>query len=112
MLAPLAGKALEISFVAGEYRNDTTAPVMTIANLRTVWVTSDVPENSLRLVNPGEQVDILFNVIAEAMAIPTDLKGGDDCHSRDRGADQPPVMANAIPPGGNALQAGSVKDCD
>lgn len=59
--SPLAGKVLEISVVAGEYRNDTTAPVMTIADLRTVWVTSDVPENSLRLVNPGESVDILFD---------------------------------------------------
>lgn len=59
--SPLAGKVMEISVVAGEYRNDTTAPVMTIADLRTVWVTSDVPENSLRLVNPGEPVDILFD---------------------------------------------------
>jgi membrane fusion protein, heavy metal efflux system len=59
--SPLAGKVLELSVVAGEYRNDTTAPVMTIADLRTVWVTSDVPENSLRLVNPGETVDILFD---------------------------------------------------
>jgi cobalt-zinc-cadmium efflux system membrane fusion protein len=59
--SPLAGKVLEISVVAGEYRNDTTAPVMTIADLRTVWVTSDVPENSLRLVKAGEHVDILFD---------------------------------------------------
>jgi membrane fusion protein, heavy metal efflux system len=59
--SPLAGKVIEISVVAGEYRNDTTAPVMTIADLRTVWVTSDVPENSLRLVKAGELVDILFD---------------------------------------------------
>jgi cobalt-zinc-cadmium efflux system membrane fusion protein len=59
--SPLAGKVLELSVVAGEYRNDTTAPVMTIADLRTVWVTSDVPENSLRLVKVGETVDILFD---------------------------------------------------
>lgn len=59
--SPLAGKVLEISVVAGEYRNDTTTPVMTIADLRTVWVTSDVPENSLRLVKAGEKVDILFD---------------------------------------------------
>jgi cobalt-zinc-cadmium efflux system membrane fusion protein len=59
--APLAGKVLEISVVAGEYRNDTTAPVMTIADLRTVWVTSDVPENSLRLVKVSGKVDILFD---------------------------------------------------
>lgn len=59
--SPLAGKVMEMSVVAGEYRTDTTAPVMTIADLRTVWVTSDVPENSLRLVNAGETVDILFD---------------------------------------------------
>ncbi|MBO0797335.1 MAG: efflux RND transporter periplasmic adaptor subunit, partial [Blastocatellia bacterium] len=59
--APLAGKVLEISVVAGEYRNDTTAPVMTIADLRSVWVTSDVPENSIRLVKAGQQVDIAFD---------------------------------------------------
>jgi membrane fusion protein, heavy metal efflux system len=59
--APLAGKVLEISVVAGEYRNDTTAPVMTIADLRRVLVTSDVPENSIRLVKASEQVDIAFD---------------------------------------------------
>ena len=41
--APLAGKVLEIGIVAGEYRNDTTAPVLTIADLRAVWMASDVP---------------------------------------------------------------------
>jgi membrane fusion protein, heavy metal efflux system len=61
MRSPLAGKVLEISVVAGEYRNDTTTPVMTIADLRTVWVTFDVPENSLRLVKAGKPVDILFD---------------------------------------------------
>jgi membrane fusion protein, heavy metal efflux system len=59
--APLAGKVLDISVVAGEYRNDTSAPVMTIADLRSVWVTSDVPESSIRLVKSGEQVDIAFD---------------------------------------------------
>src|SRR5262249_9045992 len=46
--SPLSGKVLELSAVAGEYRNDTSAAVMTISDLRTVWVTSDVPENSIR----------------------------------------------------------------
>ena len=59
--APLAGKVLEIGVVAGEYRNDTTAPVLTIADLRTVWVTSDVPENSIRLISVGESVDIMLD---------------------------------------------------
>jgi cobalt-zinc-cadmium efflux system membrane fusion protein len=59
--APLAGKVLEIGIVAGEYRNDTTAPVLTIADLRTVWMTSDVPENSIRLISIGEFVDITLD---------------------------------------------------
>jgi membrane fusion protein, heavy metal efflux system len=59
--APLAGKVLEISIVAGEYRTDTTAPVLTIADLRAVWMTSDVPENSIRLISVGESVDITLD---------------------------------------------------
>ncbi|MDP2997082.1 MAG: efflux RND transporter periplasmic adaptor subunit [Bryobacterales bacterium] len=56
--APIAGKVLEISVAPGEYRNDTNAPLMTIADLSTVWVTSEVPENSLRLITLGERVQI------------------------------------------------------
>ncbi len=59
--SPLAGKVIELNVVAAEYRNDTAAPVMTIADLRTVWVTSDVPENSIRLIKIGEQVDITLD---------------------------------------------------
>jgi cobalt-zinc-cadmium efflux system membrane fusion protein len=59
--APLAGKVLEIGIVAGEYRNDTTAAVLTIADLRTVWVTSDVPENAIRQISVGESVDITLD---------------------------------------------------
>ena len=61
MRAPLAGKVLEIGIVAGEYRNDTTAPVLTIADLRAVWMASDVPENSIRLISVGESVDITLD---------------------------------------------------
>ena len=56
--SPLAGKILDLSVVAGEYRNDTSATVMTIADLRTVWVSSQVPESYIRFVQSGEQVDI------------------------------------------------------
>jgi cobalt-zinc-cadmium efflux system membrane fusion protein len=59
--APLAGKVLELSIVAGEYRNDTATPVLTVADLRTVWVTSDVPENAIRLISVGESVDITLD---------------------------------------------------
>jgi cobalt-zinc-cadmium efflux system membrane fusion protein len=56
--SPLAGKVLELSVVPGEYRNDTSANVMTIADLGTVWVTSQVPESYIRFVQVGEKVEI------------------------------------------------------
>lgn len=56
--APISGKVLEMSFVNGEFRNDLSAPLMTIADLSSVWVTSDVPETSIRAVKTGEAVKI------------------------------------------------------
>lgn len=56
--APLSGKVLELSVVQGEYRNDTSAPVMTIADLSTVWVSSQVPETYIRFIQPREKVEI------------------------------------------------------
>jgi membrane fusion protein, heavy metal efflux system len=56
--SPLAGKVLDIALVPGEYRNDITATVVTIADLATVWVTSQVPESYIRFVQLGEQIDI------------------------------------------------------
>ncbi|HZT30405.1 MAG TPA: efflux RND transporter periplasmic adaptor subunit [Bryobacteraceae bacterium] len=56
--SPLSGKVLEISVAAGEYRNDTNSAVMTIADLSTVWVSADVPESSIRLIQPGEHIDV------------------------------------------------------
>jgi cobalt-zinc-cadmium efflux system membrane fusion protein len=60
--APLSGKVLELSVVPGEFRNDTSAGVMTIADLSSVWVTSQVPETYIRFVQVGERVEI--NLVA------------------------------------------------
>ncbi|MGC8761789.1 MAG: efflux RND transporter periplasmic adaptor subunit [Bryobacteraceae bacterium] len=46
--APIAGKVLELSVVNGEYRNDLSDALMTIADLSSVWITSDVPETDIR----------------------------------------------------------------
>lgn len=59
--SPISGKVLEISVAANEYRNDTNAALMTIADLSTVWVSSDVPESSIRLIQPGERLDITLS---------------------------------------------------
>ena len=56
--APIEGKVLEINVAPGEYRNDTNAPLMTIADLSTVWVASDVPETQIRFIKLGEHLDI------------------------------------------------------
>jgi cobalt-zinc-cadmium efflux system membrane fusion protein len=56
--APVSGKVLDLTVVPGEYRNDTTAPVMTIADLSSVWVSSDVPETAIRMIRVGERVDV------------------------------------------------------
>ena len=59
--APLSGKVLEVSVAAGEYRNDTSAPLMTIADLSTVFMTADVPESQIRLITRGESVKITLS---------------------------------------------------
>jgi cobalt-zinc-cadmium efflux system membrane fusion protein len=56
--SPIAGKVLEMSVTPGEFRNDTNAPVMTVADLSTVWVSSDVPESQIRFIDPGERIDV------------------------------------------------------
>jgi len=56
--APLSGKITEMTVVAGEYRNDLSTPVLTIADLSTVWVSADVPESSIRMVKLGERFDV------------------------------------------------------
>jgi len=56
--APVSGKVLELNVVPGEFRNDTNAPLMTIADLSAVWVASDVPETSIRFIHTGEVLDI------------------------------------------------------
>ena len=74
--APLTGQVLEVNVAPGEYRaaisfhTDTTAPLMTIADLSTVWVSSDVPEPFIPLIHVGEPVAITL------VAFPDQVMGG------------------------------------
>jgi len=56
--APVSGKVLELNVVPGEFRNDTTQPMVTIADLSTVWIASDVPETAIRFITVGERIEI------------------------------------------------------
>jgi cobalt-zinc-cadmium efflux system membrane fusion protein len=56
--APIAGEVVEIAVAPGEYRHDTTAPVLSVADLSTVWLTASVPERALSRVESGNRVAI------------------------------------------------------
>jgi len=62
--APIVGVVTDISVVPGDYRAavssaaDVTTPLMSIADLSTVWVSSDVPEPFMRHIRIGDSVEI------------------------------------------------------
>jgi membrane fusion protein, heavy metal efflux system len=62
--APITGRVLEANVAPGEYRaaisfhTDTTAPLLSIADLSAVWFAAEVPESSIRLVRASEPVSI------------------------------------------------------
>ena len=60
VVAPMAGSVIDLGVAPGAFWNDVTAPLMTIADLRTVWVTASVPEKDISLVSKGQQVDVDF----------------------------------------------------
>lgn len=59
--APLTGKVLELEVVAGEYHSDLGNSVMTVVDLSSVWVTSNVAEADIRWIEVGEPVHITLD---------------------------------------------------
>ena len=60
VMAPMAGSVTDLGVAPGQYWNDATAALMTVADLRTVWVTANVPENDISLISKGQAVDVSF----------------------------------------------------
>jgi cobalt-zinc-cadmium efflux system membrane fusion protein len=58
--SPLTGKVLEVSTATGEFRNDPNAPLMTVADLSTVWVTANVQEKDIHYVHNGDPASATF----------------------------------------------------
>jgi cobalt-zinc-cadmium efflux system membrane fusion protein len=58
--APMDGSVIDLQVAAGEYWNDPTVALMTIADLSTIWVTASVPEKDTSLVVKGQSVDVVF----------------------------------------------------
>jgi len=64
--APMAGSVIELDVGPGAYWNDATASLMTIADLRTIWVTANVPESDTAFVTKGQEVDVAFPAYPDA----------------------------------------------
>ena len=60
MKSPIAGSVVDLQMAPGDFLNDPTASVATIANLDTIWVTAGVPEKDTALVVKDQAVDVVF----------------------------------------------------
>lgn len=58
--SPIAGRIVEYRVAPGEYRSDLAQPLMTIADLSTVWVRANVQEKDIRRVRVGEDATAAF----------------------------------------------------
>jgi cobalt-zinc-cadmium efflux system membrane fusion protein len=58
--APITGSITALAAAPGAFANDTTAPLMTIANLDSVWVTANVPETDIAYIAKGQSVEVSF----------------------------------------------------
>jgi cobalt-zinc-cadmium efflux system membrane fusion protein len=68
--SPLTGKVLDIMTATGEFRNDPTAPLMTVADLSDIWVTANVQEKDIHFVHRGDPA------VATFAAYPTETFSG------------------------------------
>jgi cobalt-zinc-cadmium efflux system membrane fusion protein len=58
--APISGSITALAAAPGAFANDSTVSLMTIANLESVWVTANAPENNVSFIKPGMDVDVAF----------------------------------------------------
>jgi cobalt-zinc-cadmium efflux system membrane fusion protein len=58
--SPVTGKVLDVLTATGEFRNDPTAPLMTVADLSDIWVTANVQEKDIHYVHRGDPAVATF----------------------------------------------------
>ena len=63
--SPMNGEVVDMAVAPGEYRSDTAAPVMTVADLSRVWVVASVPESGLARVQSNQRVTIVLSAYPE-----------------------------------------------
>jgi len=68
--APVGGSVTALSVAAGNMINDLTQPLMTIADLSTIWVTALVPEKDIAAVSKNQEAQVTL------AAYPTQVRHG------------------------------------
>jgi membrane fusion protein, heavy metal efflux system len=58
--SPITGSVIDLAVAPGTFWNDPNAPLMTVADLTTVWVTANVPEKDIALVAKDQSVEVNF----------------------------------------------------
>lgn len=56
--APFKGRVTALNYGRGGYVTDLTAPLLTMSNHDSVWVTANVPENVIGRILPGQSTEI------------------------------------------------------
>jgi cobalt-zinc-cadmium efflux system membrane fusion protein len=59
--APVAGSVTTLTIARGNMINDPTQPIMTVADLSTVWVTALVPEKDVSLVAKNQDAEVTLS---------------------------------------------------
>ena len=59
--SPISGSVIDLAVAPGAFWNDPNSPLMTVADLTTVWVTANVPEKDIALVAKDQRVDVNFS---------------------------------------------------
>ena len=62
--SPIAGHVIDQAGAQGGFWNDTNAPIMTVADLSTVWLSASVQEKDLAAVFVGQAATITLNAYA------------------------------------------------
>jgi cobalt-zinc-cadmium efflux system membrane fusion protein len=58
--SPLSGSVIDLQVAPGAFWHDRTAPLMTLADLSSIWVTANVPEKYRALISKGHEVEVAF----------------------------------------------------
>jgi cobalt-zinc-cadmium efflux system membrane fusion protein len=95
--APIDGSLIDLQVARGAFLNDPTATIMTIANLGTVWVTANVPENETARVTKGQDVAVALpaypgEVFAGKVLFVSDILDPDSRRTKVRIAFQNPGL--------------------